>query len=73
MKAVTESLDLTGLEPGTVPPFGDPVLALPLVLDRGFLANREIAFNAGSLERSVVMSVEDYVRIAAPELASIAR
>jgi prolyl-tRNA editing enzyme YbaK/EbsC (Cys-tRNA(Pro) deacylase) len=67
-----ELLRLTGLVPGTVPPFGRPVLELPLVLDRAFLANEEIAFNAASLEQSVVMRVADYVRIAEPELADFA-
>jgi prolyl-tRNA editing enzyme YbaK/EbsC (Cys-tRNA(Pro) deacylase) len=42
------------------------------VLDRAFLANEEIAFNAASLEQSVVMRVADYVRIAEPELAEFA-
>lgn len=63
---------LTGLAPGMVPPFGPPVLDLPLIVDRGVLANEEIAFNAASLEHSVVMRVPDYVRIARPELADIA-
>jgi Ala-tRNA(Pro) deacylase len=68
-----ELLELTGLEPGTVPPFGPPVLGLPLLLDRGVLDNERIAFNAGSLEHSIVMDVADYVRCARPRLVDLAR
>lgn len=60
--------DLTGLVPGCVPPFGPPVLDLPLCLDEGFLVNERIAFNAGSLTRSVVMGLGDYLELARPEV-----
>ena len=59
--------DLTGLVPGAVPPFGEPVLSLPLYLDASVLANDRIAFNAGSLTDSIIMSVDDYRRIASIE------
>lgn len=68
-----ELLELTGLEPGAVPPFGRPVLDLELLLDPGVLENERIAFNAGSLERSIVMAVPDYVRIAQPRMVPLAR
>ncbi len=61
-----ELLELTGLEPGSVPPFGAPVLPFELYVDPSTLANDQIAFNAGSLTDSIVMRVEDYRRIAAP-------
>jgi Ala-tRNA(Pro) deacylase len=58
-----ELLELTGLVPGCVPPFGPPVLELPLVADPALLANEKIAFNAGSLTTSVIMASADYERV----------
>ena len=59
--------DLTGLVPGAVPPFGEPILSLPLYVDTSVLANELIAFNAGSLTDSIIMPVDDYRRIASIE------
>lgn len=59
---------LTGLVPGSVPPFGPPILPFPLYVDPSVLAGERIAFNAASLTDSVVMSTADYRRIAAPEI-----
>ncbi|MFD4304250.1 YbaK/EbsC family protein [Streptomyces albidoflavus] len=63
---------LTGCVVGAIPPL--PLLAeVPVVVDEEFLAaHEEIAFNAGRLDRSVVMATADYVRIVAPVVASIA-
>jgi Ala-tRNA(Pro) deacylase len=59
-----ELLQMTGLEPGSVPPFGEPILPVKLYVDRGLVQqNEQISFNAGSLTRSVVMSAKDYQRI----------
>jgi prolyl-tRNA editing enzyme YbaK/EbsC (Cys-tRNA(Pro) deacylase) len=58
-----ELLELTGLVPGSVPPFGPPVLSLALVADPWLLANAKIAFNAGSLTTSVIMASADYERV----------
>ncbi len=60
-----ELLDLTGLVPGSVPPFGEPILPFPLFVDSSISANERIAFNAGSLTDSIIMSVEDYLEVAA--------
>ena len=62
-----ELLDLTGLVPGCIPPFGRPILDLDLYVDSSILENDRIAFNAGSLTDSIVMGREDYIRIAEPE------
>lgn len=59
-----ELFEKTGLPPGAVPPFGTPILDFPLYVDSSILANERIAFNAGSLRDSVIMQVEDYLRIA---------
>jgi prolyl-tRNA editing enzyme YbaK/EbsC (Cys-tRNA(Pro) deacylase) len=57
---------LTGLVPGAVPPFGRPVLSFELLVDSGIRDNERIAFNAGSLTDSLVLAVDDYLRIARP-------
>ncbi|MFG2981804.1 YbaK/EbsC family protein [Streptomyces sp. NPDC048258] len=63
--------ELTGCVIGAIPPFW-LTAALPVVVDADFLGTyEEIAFNAGRLDRSVVMSAEDYVRIVAPTVAPI--
>jgi Ala-tRNA(Pro) deacylase len=69
--ATSEELkELTGCVPGCVPPFGEPILPLPLYVDESILANQKIAFNAGSLTDSIIMDVADYLRIAKPMVFS---
>ena len=63
---------MTGLIPGSVPPFGRPILPLDLFVDPSILENQRIAFNAGLLTESVVMAVDDYVRLAQPTLLEFA-
>jgi prolyl-tRNA editing enzyme YbaK/EbsC (Cys-tRNA(Pro) deacylase) len=58
-----ELMALTGLESGTVPPFGQPVLPFDHFLDKSITENDEIAFNAGSITDSIVMRISDYLRI----------
>ena len=64
---------LTACVFGAIPPFSfHPDLMLvadPLLFTRF----DEIAFNAGLLEKSVVMSTEDYLRIARPTLVAFRR
>jgi prolyl-tRNA editing enzyme YbaK/EbsC (Cys-tRNA(Pro) deacylase) len=59
-----ELKELTGLVPGSVPPFGRPILEMDLYVDESIFENEKIAFNAGSLTDSIVMSTEDYARVA---------
>ena len=63
-----ELLRLTGLVPGSVPPFGKPLLPFDLFLDSSFLDNERIAFNAGSLTDSIIMAVGDYLTVAQPAI-----
>jgi len=66
--------ELTGLVPGSVPPFGEPILPLPLYVDESIFSNERIAFNAGSLTDSIIMSTADYRRLARiREIVRIAR
>jgi Ala-tRNA(Pro) deacylase len=63
---------ITGCKIGAIPPvsFDD---RLSVVADEAFLqAEPEIAFNAGRLDRSIVLKAEDYKRIFNPRLARIA-
>ena len=71
--------ELTGCVIGAIPPFSFPVeiigagshqlsvLADPLIKE-----NEEVVFNAGRLDRSIFMKLDDYIRIASPVLVNIA-
>ncbi|MDN8599993.1 YbaK/prolyl-tRNA synthetase associated domain-containing protein [Citrobacter sp. S2-9] len=65
--------ELTGCVFGAIPPFSfHPNLKLvadPLLFER----YSEVAFNAGLLEKSVILKTEDYLRIAQPELVTFRR
>ena len=67
-----ELLQMTGLVPGSVPPFGAPILPFPLYTDPSVFENQRIAFNAGSLTDSIIMATGDYRRLANPEVFSFA-
>lgn len=61
---------LAGLVPGSVPPFGPPVLPFELFADEALRHNDRIAFNAGSLTDSIVMALADWERAARPTFFS---
>src|SRR3984957_2670623 len=63
-----ELMQMTGLVPGSVPPFGAPILPFPLYTDPSVFENDRVAFNAGSLTDSMVIPIEDYRRLAKPEV-----
>ena len=63
-----ELMELTGLVPGSVPPFGEPILPFPLYIDESIEANERIAFNAGSRTDSLVLGTADYLRVAGGEV-----
>jgi prolyl-tRNA editing enzyme YbaK/EbsC (Cys-tRNA(Pro) deacylase) len=69
-----ELLDLTGLVPGSLPPFGFPVLPFELYGDTaiGKLEDK-VAFNAGSLTTSIVMKASDWKSVAKPAQFSFAK
>ena len=68
-----ELLELTGLVPGSVPPFGKPLFDLDLFTDPSVFANERVAFNAGSLTDSIIMQAEDYKRVASPSILAFAK
>jgi Ala-tRNA(Pro) deacylase len=63
--------ELTGCVIGAIPPFSFndqlQVLADPLIQE-----NEEVVFNAGRLDRSIFIKLDDYIRIAKPGLVKIA-
>jgi Ala-tRNA(Pro) deacylase len=62
-----ELLQLTGLVPGSLPPFGRPIVPFELFADSSLGVDSDrLAFNAGSLTVSIVMSVTDWETIAKP-------
>ena len=69
--AKEKAQELTGCVIGAIPPFSFneqlQVLADPLIQE-----NEEVVFNAGRLDRSIFMKLDDYIRIAKPQLAGIA-
>jgi Ala-tRNA(Pro) deacylase len=62
---------LTGCTIGSIPPFSfnDQLILLadPLIRE-----NEEVVFNAGRLDRSIFMKMDDYFRIAKPQVVNIA-
>jgi prolyl-tRNA editing enzyme YbaK/EbsC (Cys-tRNA(Pro) deacylase) len=63
-----ELKDLSGLVPGSVPPFGPPILPFELYVDEAIRGNERIAFNAGSLTDSIILGTADYLAVAKPTL-----
>ena len=59
---------LTGLVPGSVPPFGEPILPFPLFADVGVGRDHaDVAFNAGELTRSIIMPASTWAEVARPQ------
>ena len=62
-----ELFKITGLVPGSVPPFGPPIFPVQLYADPAVGAGTgRIAFNAGSLTVSIIMNARDWERVASP-------
>ncbi len=68
-----ELQEMTGLTQGAIPPFGQPILPFELFVDESILENDIIAFNAGSLTTSMMIAVEDYLRVAKPQVFRFSR
>ena len=64
--------ELTGCVIGSIPPFSFSD-ELRLLADPLIKQNEEVVFNAGRLDRSIMMNLEDYIRIAGPQMVAIAR
>ncbi len=72
--SIDEIVEVTdGLDPGRIPPFGDPVFPAVsrLVVDEVIFGLDLIGFNASHHERSIVMSGKDYGRLVPSSMMSI--
>jgi Ala-tRNA(Pro) deacylase len=67
-----ELLALTGCVPGAVPPFGN-LFGLPVLVDEALAAREEIAFNAGSNTRSILMPCADFLRLSGARVHALSR
>jgi Ala-tRNA(Pro) deacylase len=61
---------LTGLQPGSIPPFGS-LFGLPTRCDPALGENERINFNAGDHAISVSMTHADYLAVERPELVEV--
>ncbi len=68
-----ELFAMTGLLPGAVPPFGEPILPLPLFVDPSVDHSETLVFTAGCRTTSIRMATSDYRRIARPRVFTFAR
>jgi Ala-tRNA(Pro) deacylase len=69
-----ELLSLTGLVPGSVPPFGEPILPFELYADEQIgVRHDRVAFNAGSLTTSIILPAADWIRVANPRVFAFAK
>jgi Ala-tRNA(Pro) deacylase len=64
-----EVQQLTGLAPGSIPPFGT-LFNLPTWCDRRLSDQSQINFNAGDHAISISMSYEDFLRAESPRTGS---
>jgi Ala-tRNA(Pro) deacylase len=61
---------LTGLQPGSIPPFGS-LFGLPTSCDPALAANASINFNAGNHAVSVQMSYADFIAVEQPRMVEM--
>lgn len=62
-----EVLRLTGLTPGSIPPFGS-LFGMPTLCDHRLGLNEKINFNGGDHGISVSMLYDDYIKAESPDL-----
>ena len=65
-----EVMQLTGLEPGSIPPFGS-LFGLKTYCEPALAENPSINFNAGDHSVSVQMPYLEYVRVESPAMTEI--
>ncbi|MFA6007317.1 MAG: aspartate--tRNA(Asn) ligase [Candidatus Shapirobacteria bacterium] len=58
---------ISGAQIGGVPPFGN-LFNVPVYVDESFLSEPEIAFNAGSKEKSIIMKSSDFQKLVHPQI-----
>lgn len=68
---IVEVHELTGLAPGSIPPFGS-LFELPTCCDERLAACDRINFNAGDHTISISLAFTDYLRVEKPQMAKLA-
>jgi Ala-tRNA(Pro) deacylase len=66
-----EVLELTGLTPGSIPPFGS-LFHLPTWCDERLVAEPVINFNAGDHCVSLALAIRDYLQVETPTMGRLA-
>ncbi len=66
-----EVLEITGLLPGSIPPFGS-LFGLPTWCDERLADQPQINFNAGDHAISISMTYADYQQVERPRIAALA-
>lgn len=72
MASPEEVKEVTQVEIGAVPPFGN-LFNITLYVDRKFEEMEKISFNAGSHTQSMEMTSKDFIKITNPVLAEISK
>jgi Ala-tRNA(Pro) deacylase len=67
-----EVLAITGLTPGSIPPFGS-LFDLTTICDERLSENEQINFNAGSHTESLQMTYDAYVAYETPTIVKVAK
>ena len=67
MASAEEVEKISGVQIGGVPPFGN-LFNVPVYVDKSLLNENEIAFNAGSREKSIIMKSSDFKKLVNPQL-----
>ena len=65
LAAREEVIKVTNCVPGEVPPFGN-IFKIKTFVDKTLLKNKEIAFNAGLMTKSIIMLTTDFLEIVRP-------
>jgi Ala-tRNA(Pro) deacylase len=62
------AIETGGLLPGTMPPFGKPIFnnLTHIFIDNLLLEHEVIGFNAACLTQSLIISTQDYLKVACP-------
>jgi len=71
MATPAEVQEISGVSIGGVPPFGN-LFGIKVFVDKGLLKNEEIAFNAGTRTRSIIMKSTDFVKLVNPQIGDYA-
>ncbi|OIQ16184.1 MAG: hypothetical protein BM556_16120 [Bacteriovorax sp. MedPE-SWde] len=68
-----ELSELCHVEKGALPPLGKELYPFEHYLDKSILENERIAFNAGILTKSIIMSMKDYIGLTNPIICEFAK